>query len=437
MNNLFVKAKNSLAFKKIAANSAWILLEKGIRLIVGLLVGAWVARYLGPALFGELAYVLAFLAFFQVISVLGMDGIIVRDISKRREEAPSLLGTALTLRITSGFICWLLAIFLMGLINGWDDHSVKITALAGGTLLFQAGDTVDLWFQSQSQSKRTVLMKLIAVSISNGLKVIFIINEAPLSFFALVVSIEAMISAVCLAFAYKRFRCESSWMLDTKLIERLLKESWPFILSGLSIIIYMRIDQIMIGEILGNAELGIYAAAITLSFMWSVIPMSLSVSFAPILSKKKAQSEYDYRITLSRIFRLFSLLGWLVCIPIYFFADELVRVLYGVDYESAAFVLKIFIFTNIFINMGVAQSLWILNEGKSKISFYKTLFGALVCVTLNYFLIPVYGIIGAAISAVLSQFSSTVLINFFICRDIFLLQCKSLILLDCRDYYEK
>ncbi len=77
--------------------------------------------------------------------------------------------------------------------------------------------------------------------------------------------------------------------------------------------------------------------------------------------------------------------------------------------------------------MGIAQSLWILNEGKSKLSLYKTIFGALVCLTCNFLLIPEFGIVGAAISAVIAQFCSTILANAVLCRDVFMLQVKSLI----------
>ena len=63
-------------------NSSWLLLERLVRLVLGLLVVAWVARYLGPAQYGELAYVLAYMAFFIVLAALGMDGIVLRDVAR-------------------------------------------------------------------------------------------------------------------------------------------------------------------------------------------------------------------------------------------------------------------------------------------------------------------------------------------------------------------
>ncbi|QXC33766.1 flippase [Aeromonas sp. FDAARGOS 1407] len=405
------------------------MFDKLIRLLLSLLVSAWVARYLGSAQYGELAYVLAYLAFFQVVAVLGMDGIIVRDIVKDKTNAGEILGTAFILRLSAGLCCWCIAITSMGWFNGWQDRSVYITSLAGASLIFQAADTIDLWFQSQSQSRRTVMAKLLAYIIANGLRILLIVNQAPLLAFAVVMSIEFFLAALALVYAYRKFTCQQPWQIFKIRVVILLKESWPFILSGLSIVVYMRIDQIMIKEMLGEAELGIYAAVLPLAMLWTFIPMTISVSLAPMLARVKQQSEQAYLVYLSNIFRGFALLGWVVCIPVATLSNYVVELLFGSEYASGSSVLAIVVFSNLFINMGVAQNLWILNEGKSKISLYKTIVGAVVCLIANVILMPRLGIIGAAISAVLAQFSSTTLANIIFCRQIFILQIKSLVLI--------
>ncbi|EJD6477300.1 flippase [Providencia rettgeri] len=396
---------------------------------LGLLVSVWVARYLGPSQFGELAYVLAYLAFFQAISTLGMDGIIVRDIAKDKSSANKILGTAFTLRAITGITCWFLAVCGMAFLNGWNDRSVYITALAGATLVFQAADTVDLWFQSQSQNKRTVAVKLSAYIFSNGIKVILILSKAPLLAFAAVVTLETFTIACGLCYAYRIYPCEQPWRKLKQQAITLLHESWPFMISGLSIVLYMRVDQLMIKNYLGDKELGIYAAVLPLATLWQFIPMTLSVSLAPMVAQSKAKGDDDFYKTLSYIFRLFAALGWLICIPVALLSHFIINLLFGSAYLSGASALTIVIFTNLFINMGVAQSLWIVNEGKSKLSLYKTVMGAIVCIIANIILIPIYGIIGAAISAVLAQAVSALISNVFLSKKILLIQLKSLFLL--------
>jgi len=416
--------KNLLA---VLQNSGWLLLDKMFRMALGLLVGAWVARYLGPLQYGELAYTLAFVALFQAVASLGLDGIVVRDIAQNKAKANIILGTAFVLRLGIGLICWLTAVSSIAWLNEINDRSVILTALAGGSLVFQAADTVDLWFQSQSQSRRTVLAKLTAYMISNGVKVAFILNNAPLIAFAAVMALDGLIAAIGLAIAYRQFPCDQRWICVAATARQLLSESWPFILSSVAIMIYMRIDLIMIKEILGTQPLGIYAAVLPLATLWQFIPMMLNASLAPFVARKKAESESAYWKVLQKIFKAYALLGWLVCIPTVVFAKLLVSFLYGSQYQQGAMVLSIYVFTNLFINMGVAQGLWLLNERRGIINLANTLVGAVIAVAGNWLLTPLFGIAGVAMVAVFAQLMSAVFMNLIFSKRVFFMQIRSLV----------
>ncbi|NBF09252.1 flippase [Pseudomonas sp. Fl4BN1] len=410
----------------IVYNSGWLLFDRVVRLLLGLLVGAWVARYLGPTQYGELAYALAYIAFFQAIATLGLDGVVVRDISNSPESAGAILGTALSLRLMSGVVCWLSAVLGMAVINGIDSRSVILTALAGGTLIFQAADTIDLWFQSQSQVRRTVLAKLAACLISNGVKVMLILIDAPLISFAAVLAFDALIAALGLMVAYKLYPCESRWERVAATSKELLREGWPFMLSGLSIIVYMRIDLIMIKELIGEGELGVYAAVLPIATLGQVAPVILVTSLAPFVARKKAEGEQAYWNALEKIFQGFALVGWLACIFISIFSHLIVDLLLGESYSSGATVLAIYSITSIFISLGVAQWLWSLNEKKSRFYLYKTLAGSAVCVLGNFLVVSRFGLIGVAWVAVASQFVSAVLSNLFFAQKVIRLQISSI-----------
>ena len=413
--------------KVIAHNSAWLLLERALRLGLGVVVSAWVARYLGPELFGELAYALAFIAFFQVLANLGLDGILVRDIARDPSQAPQLLGTALALRTTVGVLCWLIATVSMVWLHGMQDRGVALVACVGAVLVFQAADTVDLWFQSQSQGRRTVLVKMTAYLVSSGVKVALVLVHARLAAFAAVVALEAALTALGLVLAYRRFRCLQPWHQQARVARQLLAEGWPFIVAGVSITVYMRVDQFMIKAMLGAHQLGLSSVVLPLAPFWQVIPMALNASLAPFVARKKAQGDVAYWAALEKIFGLYAALGWLVCLPTALLSPWLVALLYGPRYQEAAWILSIYVFTNLFINMGVAQGLWLLNEHRSKISLISTLLGALACIAGNWLLLPAYGIAGAAVATVAAQFLSAVLTNLLFSRRIFRLQLRSLV----------
>src|SRR6185369_15956768 len=221
--------------QKTIGNTGWLLFDRILRMVIGITIGAWVARYLGPAQFGELAYVISFIAFFQVIADLQADGFIVRDIAQERGEVSVILGTALWLRILFGTIAWITAAGLMFLLHPIEAQLFVLTVIIGGTMIFQSAETVDLWFQSQSQSRRTVLAKLVAYLFSNSVKVVLLFNKAPLAAFAGVMCLECAAFALSLAIAYHRFPTKYRWTININQVRTLLNQCWPFIVSGLMI----------------------------------------------------------------------------------------------------------------------------------------------------------------------------------------------------------
>jgi PST family polysaccharide transporter len=403
-------------------NSGWIFLDKILRALLGLLVGAWVARYLGPSQFGELAYCIAFIGIFQSVTNLGLDGIVVREIANDSSRASITLGTTFQLRLLIGFAAWIFALLIYGLTNSFTDQGIWIIALVGAGMIFQAADTVDLWFQGNSQSKRTVLAKVSAYLISNVIRVALILLEAPIIAFAVVIALEAVLTAFALHFSYKRFPCNGVWQKHYPEAKKLLQESWPYLISGLSIILYMRIDQIMIKSILGEHELGIFAAIIPISNLWNMIPVAICASIAPMFARKRAEGIASFNAAMVNMFRFFWALCLVVIAVTWILSSFVVELMYGQAYIEAIPVLNIYVLTCIPVFMGVGQGLWLLNERKSYLSPIQTVTGAAVSIMTNLVCIPLWGIEGAAIAAVVAQLSSCFLINSIFARNLFAMQ---------------
>ncbi|HII0648062.1 TPA: flippase [Salmonella enterica subsp. enterica serovar Yopougon] len=425
ISRLLTKYNLSVDIRKIIHNAGWLLFDKFARLAFGLLVGVWVARHLGPKTYGELAYVVTLVSFFQVIALLGMDSILVRDISNNKKEANEVLGSALFLRLLSGVLCLFLVVLFTYFFNGYN--TAVLVLLAGGSLLFQCVDTIDIWFQSQSQSKRTVIAKLSSYTITNILRVFCILTNFPLWTFALLLSVDAMLASIALFYAYRTYKTTEKWRPGLKKCKEILSESWPFMISGISIILYMRVDQVMIKNMLGEASLGVYAASLQFSTLWNFVPLTLSISIAPYIARKKKDGVEIYKKALKNTFLLFSVLGWMITLFVAALSPFIINIMLGAKYSSGTPVLAVHVITNLFICLGVAQSLWIVNERKGSLVLYKSLTGLIVCFISNFILIPIYGIEGAAISAVISQLSACILFNAIFCREIFFMQLRSLI----------
>ena len=174
-------------------------------------------------------------------------------------------------------------------------------------------------------------------------------------------------------------------------------------LSSMVIAFYMKIDQIMIKEILNTEAVGQYAAATRMSEAWYFIPMVISSSLFPAIINSKEKSEELYN---SRLQKLFDLMVWMaiaIALPMTFFSDWLVELLYGNQYGEAGGVLSVHIWAVLFVFLGVASGKWYINENFQKLSFWRTFYGMIINVILNFILIPKYGIIGAAFATLISQ----------------------------------
>lgn len=411
--SIFNKINISSDVAKIISNSGWLLFDKAIRLLISLLVGTWLARYLGPQQFGDLNYVLTFLAFSQAVALLGLDGLVVRDISRHKELTGEILGTTFILRIVIGILMWCLSILTMGFLNGWTDSSVVIIALAGGILFFQSFDTIDLWFQSKSQSKRTVIVKLFSYIISNFIKILLLVSSAPVEAFAAAITFDACISSIGMIYAYKKYSCRQSLRFVYERAVSLLAESWWFVLAGLINLFQARIEFFLINKYLGGNLLGQYVAALKFIELFDVGGTILAISVFPKISAYIDNKQRDYAISKTY---LAMFIIYMISIPFMFFIWYIMPFLYGAEYAVSREIYLFMVLRPLFTYIGVTRSMSIRLDNKSWYSSFCALIGAIVAYCLACFFIPKFGLIGAVLSATVSYFISNIVLDFIFYR---------------------
>jgi PST family polysaccharide transporter len=287
-------------------------------------------------------------------------------------------------------------------------------SIAAGGLLFGAFDVFDMWFQSRVKSKYTVIAKNIALIVCAAAKVLFIISKAPLIFFVLTNSIEVVIGAVGLVMLYSmsgQSITDFSW--SSSLAWQLVKEAWPLAVSGLMIMIYMKIDQIMLAEIAGRHELGIYSAAVRVADPWYFIPAGIISSVFPSLIKAKQENEQKYYQRLQLLYCIITWTGISGSVIMSFLAFPVVKLLYGDQYIGAGEILAINVWVGLFISLGVARSKWLIIENLQRYSLVCLGFGLVVNVILNFLLIPIMQARGAAFSALASQITVAIIAPYF------------------------
>jgi len=402
--------KDHQGFVKYAKNTSWIFAEKILRMIVGLFVGIWVARYLGPEQYGLLSYAQSFVGLFTLFAVLGLDRIVIRELVKDEKRRDELLGTAFWLKLVGA--C-LVLMFLAVAVNftSNDTYTNILVFIIASATIFQSFNVIDMYFQSRVLSKYIVYANIIALFVTSVIKVLLILNEAPLIAFVWVVLFNSFILA--LGYLYFYFYNKMSlkqWKFEKETAKKLLNDSWPLILSEIVISIYMKIDQVMIKEMLDSEAVGQYAAAVNLSQAWYFIPTVIASSLFPAIINAKKQSEELYYNRLQRLYDLLIWMAIVIALPMTFLSDWFVNFLYGKQYDQAGSVLMIHIWIGVFSGFAIARSKWVVIENLQKYTIYMHLAGALSNIVLNYYLIELYKINGAAYASFLSFFVAIIVV---------------------------
>jgi O-antigen/teichoic acid export membrane protein len=393
--------------RRYGINTAWLFTEQVLRLIAGFFVGVWVARYLGPEKFGLFSYALAFVSIFQGIAKLGLDGIVVRDLVQEPEKRDVYLGTSFWLKLIGGVITFLIItiiLFIQSIFtsNFFTETNIYILIIAFG-IIFQSFEVIDFYYQATVQAKYISIRRIIQLILSSIIKIFLVLTGADLIWFVLVSFFDIISLSIMGWLIYKSQGLPNFVKyFDVEVGKKLLKDSWPLLLSSIAISIYMRIDQVMIKNMLGDREVGLYSAAMRLVEIWYFIPMIITQSVFPaIVNAKKISEELYYK----RLQQLFSLLTWiaiLITIPMSVFSYQIIYLFYGEKFTEASIVLAISVWASLFVFVGVGTGQWFLTENLQNLAFYRTLYGAITNVILNFIFIPYFGIIGASIATIIS-----------------------------------
>jgi len=389
---------------KLLKNFNWLFFDKLLRLLGGVLIGIWVARYLGPHDFGILNYAMAFISFFIFLPNLGLDQIIVRELTKYPDDEYHILGTAFLLKLAGALTSFIIILLLSIFLFPTGDITKIIVLILATTYIFQAADVIDYYYQSKILSKRVVIARDTAFIITSTFKVILIIYHYPIIYFALVFVLDIALSSFFLIWLYERkINAIRKWAFDKKLAEKLLKYSWPLMFSALLISIHTNIDQIMINSYLNKEEVGIYAAAVRLAGCWLFIPTIIVSTLLPYFVRLKSSNPIDYKAKLLQLYSLMFWMGTVVGFVITFLGADIIVLLYGEPYRDAYKALACNIWSGIFISQAVARGIWLVSENLQKYRLYNNLIAVIVNISGNMILIPLLGITGAAISTLITQ----------------------------------
>lgn len=400
------------ASRRLIENAAWLVADKLGRLGVGMVVLVWTARYLGPESFGLFNYGQALVVIFTAFATMGMSDIAVRDIVRTPEREQEIMASALLLRLAGGVLAMAMAMAMVAVVRPGDLRALLIVAILASALVPQAFDVIDYRFQAHMMVRPVVILRNATFLLFAALKCLAIVLQATLPVFAVLTAGELAMVAVLLTLYARRHglsvhpRCASSAEA-----QRLWGECWALLIRTFAIAAYMRTDQVMLAYFRGDAQVGLYAAAIRLPELWYFLPTAVMTAAIPVLARSYTRSQTDYERNILQIMRPLVWLSAVVAATLSLFAEPIIMLLYGPAYAGAGDVLAIYSWAGVFGTLGLTTNSWLINAGLMRYGLYQALAGLAVSIALNAMLIPTLGIVGAAWSYLGAQCISTFAIN--------------------------
>lgn len=401
--------KLSFLRNKEIKNAGWLIGEQVFQMVLSLVVGVLTARYLGPSNYGALNYTASFVAFFMSFATLGMEGVVIKKMIAKEDAEGVYLGSCMFLRLLSSVLSMVAVTLLVYVLNPQEEFKVLLVGLQSFQLAFRAVHILDSWFQRHLKSKYVSIGKMVAAILVAAYKVYLLMTNKSIVWFALSNTLTDLVIAVIMYAFYKK-ECGQKMRVVVAAGKDVLGESYHFVLSGLVTALYGQMDRVMIGQYLEDQDVGFYTTALAVCGMWTFVPIAIINSFRPKIMELKTDGHEDaYKLRLTQLYSFVIWLCILAAVAVVLLGDLAIRVLYGDAYRGAVSSLQIAVWFEVFSMIGTARGIWVLCENKNKYVKYYLGIGALLNLALNALLIPAWGIEGAAVATLVTQFVTAII----------------------------
>lgn len=394
---------------KNVKNAGWLIAGKVIQSVLALVINTLTARYLGPSGFGIISYAASIVAFVVPIMSLGFTNVLVQEFTNYPEEEGKILGTSILLSCLSGLAC-IVGVFVFTLVaNPGEVQTTIVCVLYSIMLIFQATEMIIYWFQYKLLSKYTAIVSLCAYLVVSGYKIFLLATSQDVTWFAISYSIDYCIISLALFFIYKKLGGKN-FSFSVDVAKRMFSRSKFYILSGLAVVVYAQTDKVMLKIMMGDTETGLYTAAVTTAGMISFVYSAIIDSLRPtIFEHKKNEDIEGYEKKVILLYNIIVYLSLIQSVAMTILAPLLIKILYGSAYQLSVSALQIIVWYTTFSYYGGAKDVWILGEGKQKYLIWLNACGAIMNVIINFILIPIWGINGAAIASLITQIFTNII----------------------------
>lgn len=398
---------------RIFKNASWIICCKIAQSALSFLITVLTARYFGPSNYGLINYAAAVVAFVAPVVQLGLSNIQVQEIIDEPNKEGEIIGTTLSISLISAVFCIIGVISFSAIANKSETDTIVVCALYSMILLFQSAELLQYWFQAKYLSKYSSITALIAFAIVTLYKIFLLATRKSIYFFAVSNAIDYVIITFALLAIYKKLGGKRL-QFSVGRAKKMFAKSKYYIVANMMIAIFSQTDRIMLKSMINDTATGLYSAAISCASVAGFVYAAIIDSYRPTIFINYKSSKTSFENSMVQLYAIIIYLSALYCITVVVFAEPIIKIIYGNAFLDAVTPLRIAVWYSTFSYLGVARNVWILAERKQKYLWIINLSGALGNILINYILIPIIGVSGAAVASLLTQFFANVVISYII-----------------------
>lgn len=391
-------------------NIIWLVSDKMVRLLFGLFTITFLANRLSIQDFGYYNYIVSLVFIITPFATLGLDNNLTKEFIKNSKN--TVFNSAIFIKLVASLLT-ILAPLLYYIVS--NEEIFLILSVCNISYLAKSVDVIRFYWESELENKYNAIIECSVFIISNLIKIAIVLFDYNLELLIYTIAIEGIIYTIFILTIIKIKKIDLFVFggINFCYIKGLVKQSLPLMISSLSVMIYMKIDQVMLAHLSTYEEVGVMALASKFSQSWYFIPTSIiTVLFSYIASDYKSNKNIENSVI--DIYSVLHIISFFAIVSIYALVSWFSVYLIPASYQNIDIVLIIHMIGGFFMCINTFRSRLLSLKEKQIIVFYLTTFGALINVVLNFILIPDFGAVGAAIATLSSQFSVSFIIPNFI-----------------------
>ncbi len=388
----------------VAQNTSFYTIASVLQKVVSFLYFAIIARVVGVENTGIYFFAIAYTAIFVVLSDFGLGTVFTREAARNKEKASSFLNSLISTKIIFGIFTYLIVIVTVNFL-GYPDLTRKLIYISGITMFF---DNLHNIFYSFFRSRENMVFESIGIVFSQILTLtigtLALLNKLPLYWLILAYTIPSFLNLIYAISVYRiYYRLKVALQINLKIIKSFLIMAWPFALAGAIMRLYNYSDSILMSKMLTPKDLGLWGVAYKMSTAFYFLAVAIANSVYPVFSnmyqidKSKVidlfQKSYRYLF-----FVAFPLMGGLFAL-----SKPIIDIIYGSEYYLSTLPLQIIVISLIFVFLTYINGALLNAIDKQKLNTLIIGSALFISIALNLILLPRYGIVGSAITVLVTS----------------------------------